>query len=165
MPPIFTKLLAERLDSNSQLTIVEARHDQEVKGGTVYLAPGGFHMQVKRRFGRTFIALNEEAPENSCRPAVDSLFRSVAEVYGASTLGVMLTGMGQDGLKGCETLKACGATILAQNRESSAVWGMPGAVVEAGLAKASLPISEIARYISASGVAGARLSTPSNAHA
>lgn len=161
MPPIFTKLLAERLNAQSKLTILEAQHEQEVRKGTIYLAPGGFHMEVKRRFGRTFISLNEEAPENSCRPAVDVLFRSVAEVYGAKVLGVMLTGMGQDGLKGCEALKQHGATIIAQNRETSAVWGMPGAVVEAGLAKATLSIPHIAHYIR--GSAGGSLAPENSA--
>lgn len=147
MPPVFTKLLAERLNSQSPLTIVEAEHDQEVKPGRVYLAPGGQHMEVRRILGRVVTTLHEGPAENSCRPAVDVLFRSVAKVYGGQSLAVMLTGMGQDGLKGCEQIQASGGSILAQERQSCAVWGMPGAVVDAGLAKAVLPLDQIAAEI------------------
>jgi two-component system chemotaxis response regulator CheB len=147
MPPVFTKLLAERLHSQSPLTIVEAEHDQEVVPGRVYLAPGGQHMEVRRILGRVVTTLNEGPPENSCRPAVDVLFRSVAKVYGGQALAVMLTGMGQDGLKGCEQIKSCGGSILAQDRQSCAVWGMPGAVVDAGLVRAVLSLDQIAAEI------------------
>ena len=104
-------------------------------------------MGVKRLLGRTLIQLHEGPPENSCRPAVDVLFRSVASVYGPSALAVMLTGMGQDGLIGCQNIKAVGGSIIAQDRESSAVWGMPGAVVEAGLATSVVPLRSIAASI------------------
>jgi two-component system chemotaxis response regulator CheB len=149
MPPIFTKLLAERLDSQSTIRIVEAEHDQEVKAGTVYLAPGGKHMEVRRILGRVVISLNDRPPENSCKPAVDVLFRSFAKTYGSQSLGIILTGMGQDGLKGSEQIKALGGSILAQERASCAVWGMPGAVLNAGLARAVLSIPQIAGEISA----------------
>lgn len=148
MPPLFTKMLAERLASLACLPVFEAREGQEVRPGAIYLAPGGFHMEVKRVIGRTSIALNEDPPENSCRPAVDVLFRSLARVYGAKTLAIMMTGMGQDGLLGCQKIKAAGGTVIAQDRESSAVWGMPGAVAEAGLASAVLPLGNIAGAIS-----------------
>lgn len=147
MPPLFTKLLAERLNATSKLPVVEATDRQEVKAGYIYLAPGGLHMEVKRLLGRTLIQLHEGPPENSCRPAVDVLFRSVASVYGPSALAVMLTGMGQDGLIGCQNIKAVGGSIIAQDRESSAVWGMPGAVVEAGLATSVVPLRSIAASI------------------
>jgi len=147
MPPIFTKLLAERLDSLTKLTVVEAEQGQEIRPGTIYIAPGGFHMEVKRILGQTKIHLTENPPENSCRPAVDVLFRSVASVYGSKALAVMLTGMGEDGLRGCKAIKAAGGTIIAQDRESSVVWGMPGAVVEAGLASSTVPLTGVADAI------------------
>jgi two-component system chemotaxis response regulator CheB len=147
MPPIFTKLLAERLDTLTKLTVVEAEQGQEVQPGTIYIAPGDFHMEVKRILGQMKINLTENPPENSCRPAVDALFRSIASVYGSKTLAVMLTGMGEDGLRGCQAIKAAGGTIIAQDRESSVVWGMPGAVVEAGLASSTVPLLGIADAI------------------
>lgn len=158
MPPLFTKLLAERLAATSKLPVIEATDREEVKPGHVYLAPGGLHMEVKRLLGRTLIQLHEGPLENSCRPAVDVLFRSVASVYGPAALAVMLTGMGQDGLIGCERIKASGGTILAQDRETSAVWGMPGAVVEAGLATSVLPLRSIAGAITSA--VSKRSSTP-----
>lgn len=147
MPPVFTKLLAERLSASTAIPVCEAHDGQDVLPGTIYLAPGGLHMEVKRRFGRVFTALHEGPPENSCRPAVDVLFRSVATAYGASSLAVILTGMGQDGLIGCNHIKEAGGVIIAQDRSSSAVWGMPGAVVEAGLTSSVLPLPEIAAAI------------------
>jgi two-component system chemotaxis response regulator CheB len=152
MPPLFTKLLAERLCAQARVPVVEAVEGQEVKPGTVYIAPGGLHMEVKRIFGRTLIALHEGPPENSCRPAVDVLFRSIAKVYGPDSLGVVLTGMGQDGLNGCQHIKQVGGTVIAQEREGCAVWGMPGAVVDAGLACAVLSLEDIASEIGKRGV-------------
>lgn len=143
MPPLFTRLLAERLDAQSQLTVVEGQNGQEVLPGCVYLAPGGLHMEVKRVLGRTYIALHEGPPENSCRPAVDVLFRSVGKVYGRSALAVVLTGMGQDGLKGSQSIRDAGGRIIAQDRESSTVWGMPGALVDAGVASLVVPLSAV----------------------
>ena len=152
MPPLFTKLLAERLSAQSSVPVLEAVEGQEVKAGQVYIAPGGFHMEVKRMFGRTIIALNEGPAENSCRPAVDVLFRSVAKVYGPDSLAVILTGMGQDGLNGCQHIKQVGGTVIAQEREGCAVWGMPGAVVEAGLTSSVLSLQDIATEIVKRGV-------------
>ncbi|MEN9846179.1 MAG: hypothetical protein RIS36_1326 [Pseudomonadota bacterium] len=152
MPPLFTKLLAERLSAQANVPVLEAGDGQEVKAGHVYIAPGGLHMEVKRLLGRTLIALNEKPPENSCRPAVDVLFRSVAKLYGSDCLAVMLTGMGQDGLSGCHDIKRVGGVIVAQEREGCAVWGMPGAVVDAGLASAVLSLQEIATEIVNCGV-------------
>lgn len=148
MPPLFTKLLADRLAPQCSLPVIEAQDGQELKAGTVYLAPGGLHMEVKRSFGRIVTVLHEGPPENSCRPAVDVLFRSVAAVYGNGALATILTGMGHDGLLGCQKIKEMGGQIIAQDRESSAVWGMPGAVVEAGLTSAIVPLSNIAAEIS-----------------
>lgn len=144
MPPMFTRLLAERLDSQSPLKIVEAQGGEVLKPGMVYLAPGNFHLVVERQGTRVVTALNQLPPENSCRPAVDPLFRSVAQAYGPRALGLILTGMGQDGLRGCEALRAVGARVLAQDEATSVVWGMPGFVAKAGLADRVLPLSEVA---------------------
>lgn len=147
MPPIFTRLLAERLNDSCALPVCEATHAQEIKPGHVYLAPGDKHMEVKRLLGRFLISLNDNPPENSCRPAVDVLFRSVAKVYGARVAAVILTGMGQDGLIGCQNIKEAGGRILVQDRDSSAVWGMPGAIVEAGLEPLVMPPSQLAKEV------------------
>ena len=143
MPPIFTKMLAERLCKASAMPCHEAEDRQLIKPGHIYLAPGGRHMEIMREGGTVRAHLQDGPPENSCRPAVDVLFRSVVAVYGSAILGVILTGMGQDGKRGCEMIRELGGQVLAQNEATSVVWGMPGAVVKAGLADAILPISEI----------------------
>jgi two-component system, chemotaxis family, protein-glutamate methylesterase/glutaminase len=143
MPPMFTRLLAERLDAISPLRAAEAVPGGQLQPGMIWVAPGDRHMVVRGARGAAHIELNDGPPENSCRPAVDVLFRSVAEVYGSSAVGVVLTGMGHDGLRGCEHLAAAGAGILAQDQASSVVWGMPGAVVNAGLADRVLPLNDI----------------------
>jgi two-component system chemotaxis response regulator CheB len=147
MPPVFTTQLAARLDQKSKLKVVEARDGEEVKGGTVYIAPGDYHMTVKVRDRRKFISLNQDPPENSCRPAVDVLFRSVAQVYGPRVVAVVMTGMGQDGFKGAQVLKKKGARIIAQDRETSVVWGMPRFVSDAGLADRVCPLDRITTTI------------------
>lgn len=138
MPPIFTRMLAERLQPLTKLRVLEACDGMSVDARTIYLAPGDYHMRVSRRgtekFGaEKFIALDRSEPENFCRPSVDPLFRSVADVYGGAAIAVILTGMGQDGRLGVERLRQEGAWIIAQDEASSVVWGMPGAVVRAGL--------------------------------
>jgi two-component system, chemotaxis family, protein-glutamate methylesterase/glutaminase len=147
MPPVFTKMFADRLHRTSAVTVVEAANDMPVKPGTVYIAPGDFHMEVQRRGTEVITRLNTGPPENFCRPAVDPLFRSVAKTYGGGTLAVVLTGMGQDGKRGAETLRAAGAEVIVQDEASSVVWGMPGAVAGAGLANAVLPLDEIAQHV------------------
>lgn len=134
MPPLFTRLLAERLNSHSALPVREAADGCRVEKGHVYIAPGDHHMIVAPGPGGMQIKLHQGLPENSCRPAVDVLFRSVAEAYGAGSVSVVLTGMGQDGLRGVRILKERGAFVLAQDEASSVVWGMPGFVARAGLA-------------------------------
>lgn len=146
MPAMFTKRLAERLDETSALKVCEAQEGQRVVPGTVYIAPGDHHMTVARA-GGAHIRLNQGPPEQSCRPAADVLFRSAAEVYGGHVMVLVLTGMGQDGLAGTEILRNLGAYVVAQNEETSVVWGMPGAVVQAGLAHAVLPLSEISTAV------------------
>jgi two-component system chemotaxis response regulator CheB len=147
MPPMFTKLLADRLDKQSQIRVHEGAVGDAVLPGNAYIAPGNYHMVVKRDGAKTVLALNQAPPENSCRPAVDVLFRSVVDLYGAGTLGVILTGMGQDGLRGCERIREANGQILAQDEESSVVWGMPGFVAKAGLADEILPLHQIALNI------------------
>lgn len=146
MPPTFTKMFADRLNGSSELTVCEAHDGQELQPGAVYVAPGGYHMFLKRDAATNVVrvALNQDAPENSCRPAADVLFRSVAELYGERALAVVLTGMGQDGLRGCQAIAAAGGSVLAQDQATSVVWGMPGAVVNAGLARAVLPLDKVA---------------------
>ncbi len=147
MPPIFTKQLAERLNSKSNLTVVEARDNEIVKPDTVYIAPGNYHMEVKERNAEKIISLNQGPLENSCRPAVDVLFRSVARVYGKKSLGVILTGMGKDGFLGSEMMKQNGSYIIAQDQESSVVWGMPRFIVEGGIADEVISLNEITNAI------------------
>jgi two-component system, chemotaxis family, protein-glutamate methylesterase/glutaminase len=143
MPPLFTRLLAERLQKQTQLGVCEGADGQVVEPGHVYIAPGDFHMRVRQSGNRVVIALDQAPPENSCRPAVDVLFRSVHEVYGGDVLSAILTGMGQDGLRGVELLKASGAYVVAQDEATSVVWGMPGAIARAQLADAVLPLDDI----------------------
>lgn len=143
MPPMFTSLLAQRLTSAGVMDVQEARDGDLVEAGRAYLAPGGRHLEVVRTNGVARLRVTDDPPENSCRPAVDVLFRSAAQVYGGGLLGVVLTGMGSDGLRGCLAIRERGGSILAQDEASSVVWGMPGAVVNAGLADAVLPLADL----------------------
>jgi two-component system chemotaxis response regulator CheB len=143
MPPVFTKYLAERLDAISLLTVREAHSGDVLAPGGAWLAPGNFHMALARSPSGPIVQLHQGPPENSCRPAVDVLLRSVAEVYGSASLAVVLTGMGQDGLIGCEAIAAAGGGVVVQDQASSVVWGMPGAVTRAGRADQVLPLSRI----------------------
>ncbi|MBZ5575785.1 MAG: chemotaxis response regulator protein-glutamate methylesterase [Acidobacteriia bacterium] len=143
MPPLFTRLLAERLQTVTKLRVEEAAEGSPVLPNKILIAPGDYHMRVSRRDGKPLVTLSQGPPENSCRPAVDVLFRSVGEVYGGSVISAILTGMGQDGLRGTEVLKAQGAYVIAQDEDSSVVWGMPGAVVGAGLADRVVPLDGV----------------------
>ena len=143
MPPLFTRFLAERLCSSCRLPVKEASQGDKVDAGKILIAPGDFHMKVAGDGGEVHVHLDQSPLQNFCRPAVDALFPSIAEVYGGAVLAVILTGMGHDGLRGAEILKAHGASILAQDEASSVVWGMPGAVVNAGLADRVLSLDEI----------------------
>lgn len=151
MPPMFTRLLAERLHQKSKIKVVEAEEGMLVENGKAIVAPGDFHLCLKREGTKIVCTLNQKPPENSCRPAVDVLFRSVNEIYGGSALSVVLTGMGQDGMRGAELLHGSGGFVIAQDEPSSVVWGMPGAVVRAGLADAVVSlhgmVPEILRHI------------------
>ena len=147
MPPMFTHYLAERLTKNSKVPTVEAKSDVELEPGKACVAPGDFHMVIVRNGTQVRTQLHQGPQENACRPAVDPLFRSVASIYGRNCLAVVLTGMGQDGLRGCESIRAAGGQILAQDEATSVVWGMPGFVARAGLADKVLPLSLIAGEI------------------
>ncbi len=147
MPPIFTKHLANRLDQLCPLRVVEAQRGDSVAPGGVWVAPGDFHMLLRRDGTDVRIDLNQGTPENSCRPAVDVLFRSVADVFGGNVLSVVLTGMGQDGARGSDAIRSLGGRIIAQDETTSVVWGMPGAVAQAGLADHILPLDKIADEI------------------
>ncbi|MCW2638854.1 MAG: response regulator receiver modulated CheB methylesterase [Dactylosporangium sp.] len=147
MPPVFTKMFAERLNRICALEVIEAAGKEQVRPGTVYIAPGDFHLEVVRSGTSVLTMLQSGPPENFCRPAVDILFRSVARAYGGKVLATVLTGMGQDGRRGAEVLRAEGAEIVAQDEATSVVWGMPGAITHAGLADAVLPLPDIANYL------------------
>ncbi len=147
MPPLFTRLLAERLHSTCKLPAVEASQDSPVEQVKILIAPGDFHMKLVSNGNGIRILLDQGPRQNSCRPAVDALFTSAGEVYGGAVLAVVLTGMGHDGLRGAGLLKTLGATVLAQDETSSVVWGMPGAVVDAGLADRVLPLDDVAAEI------------------
>lgn len=143
MPAAFTKILAGHLSKASGLECIEAIDNTPLENGKVYIAPGDHHMIVVEENDKKYLKLNQDPPENFCRPAVDPMFRSLSNLYGPAVLGIILTGMGQDGLKGSKMVVENGGTIIAQNEETSVVWGMPGAVSEAGICNAILPLDEI----------------------
>lgn len=147
MPPMFTRLLAERMSAQFPFRVEEGKSGGLLQPGHVWIAPGDYHMIVAKEPAGVRIKLNQDPAENSCRPAADVLLRSVAQVYGSSSLAVVLTGMGQDGLRGCEAIRAAGGQVLAQDEATSVVWGMPGFVAKAGLADRVLPLSMIAPEI------------------
>lgn len=147
MPPTFTALLAARLTIVGCMTVKEPVHGEIAVPGVAYIAPGGFHMCLVKTLKGISIELNQGEPENSCRPAVDVLFRSAEAIYKDRLLAVMLTGMGYDGLKGCELISKSKGHIIAQDEETSVVWGMPGAVANAGLANTILPLGSIGKEI------------------
>jgi two-component system chemotaxis response regulator CheB len=150
MPELFTKLFAERLNGRCPLAVREASEGEAVKPGTIYIAKGNWHMEVltASRVGLPHTLHLTQGPlENHCRPAVDVLFRTAVSAWGSGVLAVVLTGMGSDGMIGCRMIRDHGGTVLAQDQASSAVWGMPGAVVNAGLAHRVLPLNAMAPEI------------------
>jgi two-component system chemotaxis response regulator CheB len=147
MPPMFTRLLAERLTTQFAIPVREASSGSVLRPAAAWLAPGDHHMIVVRDGAEVRLLVHQDPPENSCRPAVDVLLRSVARTFGPHALTVILTGMGQDGLRGCEAVREAGGQILAQDEATSVVWGMPGHVVRAGLADRVLPLCVIADEI------------------
>jgi two-component system chemotaxis response regulator CheB len=147
MPPVFTKMLADRLSMKCSLPAHEGRDGMQVLPGNIYIAPGNYHMTLSRQEDDVFIALNQEQQENSCRPAVDVMFRSIVRTYGSNVLGVVLTGMGVDGLAGAQCIRDAGGQVLVQDESSSVVWGMPGAIADAGIAHAIVPLHDMAHEI------------------
>lgn len=157
MPPMFTRLLAERLDRTTALVVAEAAGGESAAPGTCWIAPGDRHLVVDPvgtapgGVAAARLRLDDGPRENSCRPAVDALFRTAAGVYGPHLLAVVMTGMGQDGLIGSEHVAQAGGQVIVQDEASSVVWGMPGSVAQAGLADAVLPLEtipdEIARRV------------------
>lgn len=143
MPAMFTKLLADRLQTRTKLNVREASQDDLVLPGRILIAPGDFHMSVVKAANQIKVKLEKGPPENSCRPAVDVLFRSAGEIWGGGLVAAVLTGMGQDGLRGVKVLAPLGAYVIAQDESSSVVWGMPGAVATAGLANAVVGLDRI----------------------
>ena len=143
MPALFTKILGEHLTKAGKIQCKEATDKERLAPGTLYIAPGDFHMTVRKDAGGYYAVLDQSPPINFCRPAVDPLFQSVAEATNGAALGVVLTGMGHDGRDGARTLRNMGGTVIVQDEKTSVVWGMPGAVAEAGLADEILPLAEI----------------------
>ncbi len=147
MPPVFTRLLGQRLDSSIPMRVREAVDGDVLEPGLVLIAPGDYHMTFVRGAASVSVRLNQGVPINFCRPSVDVMFNSIAEVYRGNVLGVILTGMGHDGRDGCATLKERGARVIVQDESTSVVWGMPGAVAQAGLADAQYPLDEVGKAI------------------
>ncbi len=147
MPPMFTRLLAERLSGESPIRVEEAATGTVVEPGRAWIAPGDHHMIVVREGTQHRLVVHQDPPENSCRPAADVLLRSAARAYGADALAVILTGMGQDGLRGAEAIREAGGQVIAQDEATSVIWGMPGFVARANLADKVLPLAQIADEI------------------
>ena len=156
MPPLFTRLLAERLGTRTSLRCAEGIEGAALRAGQIWIAPGAHHMVLEREGTEIRIRLTNDPPVHSCRPAVDPLFQSVADVYGPAALGVILTGMGHDGFKGCEQIRNAGGAVLVQDELSSVIWGMPGIVARSGLADKVVPLGEMAREIVLHASTGAR---------
>ena len=147
MPATFTTILAEHIQRVSGVECAEGRDKERVKPNRIYLAPGEYHMVIERDDNGSFIRINQDPPENYCRPAVDPMFRSLSNIYGPRILSVVLTGMGRDGADGGKMVVEAGGTCIAQDETSSVVWGMPGAAATAGICSAVLPLDDIAPKI------------------
>ncbi|WP_255448566.1 chemotaxis response regulator protein-glutamate methylesterase [Telmatospirillum sp. J64-1] len=147
MPATFTTILAEHISRISGIPAAEGKDGEKIQGGRIYVAPGDYHMVVESKGTDKILRLNQNPPENFCRPSVDPMFRSVSAAWGRRVLSLVLTGMGHDGLKGGQAIVAAGGTVVAQDEATSVVWGMPGAVATAGICSAVLPLPEIAPYI------------------
>lgn len=156
MPAMFTAILAEQLDKATPFAVTEASDGQPFRPGQALVAPGGQHMRIALRHGAPVIALDQSPPVNFCRPAVDPLFDSAAEAFGPRALAVVLTGMGHDGRDGARAIVGKGGVVLAQDEATSTVWGMPGAVAQAGLAAAIKPLGEMAAFVQTIVSGGAR---------
>jgi two-component system chemotaxis response regulator CheB len=149
MPATFTTVLAQHIERASGRPSAEATHGMEIRPGRIYLAPGDYHFEVAREGPCIIARLSQTPHQNFCRPSVDPLFHSVAKLFGAQSCAVMLTGMGSDGSDGANAIAATGAPVIAQDEATSVVWGMPGAVAQAGICSAILPLPKIAGHIAA----------------
>lgn len=143
MPPVFTKSLAERLNSFSEITIKEAEQGEEVKNGVAYMAPGDYHMTLVEDGPRIRINLDQRPKELGVRPCANYLFDSVARIYKENTIGIVLTGMGSDGTVGCKTIKELRGTVIVESEKSSIIFGMPKSVIEAGYYDEVLDLEKI----------------------
>lgn len=147
MPSEFTAALAESLDRKSALTVIEAENGMALRGGTVFIAPGGKQMKVVNTSGKSVLEINSDPPENHCQPSVDYLFRSISKVYGKHALGIIMTGMGSDGVLGLRLMKRLGAQVIAQDKQSCVIFGMPGEAINAGVVDSVVPLDHIASEI------------------
>lgn len=147
MPATFTTILAEHITRQCGIPCAEAKDGEPLTGRRIFLAPGDFHMVLVQRGTTVTLSINKEPPENFCRPSVDPMMRSIARIFGRRTLSVILTGMGQDGMRGCMEVAEAGGVVVAQDEPTSVVWGMPGAVAHAGVANTVLPLKEIGPVI------------------
>ena len=147
MPATFTSILAEHITRMTGWPCTEAKDGDVLETGKILLAPGDFHMTIVQKGPQRVVSLNQDPPENFCRPAVDPMLRSLVKVFGPRIFTVILTGMGNDGAKGSQQVVQAGGTVIAQDEKSSVVWGMPGAVASAGLCSAVLPIDQLAGYV------------------
>ena len=148
MPATFTTILAEHITGAVGRLAKEGEDGEEIKPGGIYVAPGGKHMILETKVGKTFVKLTDGPEVNFCKPAVDPLFESVAKIYNAAVLSVVLTGMGQDGAVGAGVITDAGGSCIAQDEASSVVWGMPGATATMGNASAVMPLNEIGSKVS-----------------
>lgn len=148
MPATFTAILAEHIQRATKRITVEAQEGMPIQPERIYVAPGDWHMTVRREGRTATLHLDQNPPENFCRPAVDPMLRSIAASYGPAALAIILTGMGHDGAKGARALVAAGGAVIAQDQATSVVWGMPQAAARAGVCSAILPLDEIAPYVS-----------------
>lgn len=147
MPKTFTAILASHIQQATGIECVEGSEGAILKPGHAYVAPGGYHMTFERQGLQTIVRIDDGPPENFCKPSVDPMLRSLRDIYGSAILVTILTGMGSDGLPGCTQLVEAGAQVIAQDEASSVVWGMPGAVANAGLCTAVAPIPDLANFI------------------
>lgn len=147
MPPSFTTILAEHITRQCGVECKEAQEGDVLQAGKYYVAPGDFHMLINKRPEGSTVHLVKDPPENFCRPSVDPMLRSVASIYGKNTLVVILTGMGQDGMRGGEMVVRGGGSVIAQDEATSVVWGMPGAAAMSGICSAVLPVQDIGGFV------------------
>jgi two-component system, chemotaxis family, protein-glutamate methylesterase/glutaminase len=148
MPPTFTSILAAHIAQSTGWPSAEAKSGDIIKNRHIYVAPGGHHMLIEKSGTQKVIRLSDDPPENFCRPAVDPMLRSIAKAYGPSVLVIILTGMGYDGRAGSQDIIKSGGTVIAQDKDTSVVWGMPGAVATSGLCSAVLPLKELGPHVS-----------------